>query len=191
MNHMTHMNHTIPTDAATTPGQTRHTAALLAALALMAAAAPALAQTTTPAPPRPLIVVTPPGETPQDPLDTPSTGGLFEIGWMTIDGGGITYMSGADYEFGTTVGQPDTGFSSGECYEFNGGFWSIIAPPSCYANCDHSSTPPILNVADFTCFLQRYAAGDCFANCDGSTQAPILNVADFTCFLQAYAAGCP
>jgi N-acetylneuraminic acid mutarotase len=29
----------------------------------------------------------------------------------------------------------------------------------CYANCDNSSTPPILNVGDFTCFLQKYAAG--------------------------------
>jgi hypothetical protein len=31
----------------------------------------------------------------------------------------------------------------------------------------------------------------CYANCDGSTTAPVLNVADFTCFLQKYAAGCP
>jgi hypothetical protein len=63
-----------------------------------------------------------------------------------------------------------------------------IAP--CYANCDGSTTAPILNVADFTCFLQKFAAGNSYANCDGSTQAPVLNVADFTCFLQKYAAGC-
>jgi hypothetical protein len=48
-----------------------------------------------------------------------------------------------------------------------------------------------LNVGDFTCFLQRYAAGESYANCDGSTQPPVLNVGDFTCFLQSYAAGCP
>jgi hypothetical protein len=29
----------------------------------------------------------------------------------------------------------------------------------CYANCDHSTTSPVLNVADFTCFLQKFAAG--------------------------------
>jgi hypothetical protein len=63
--------------------------------------------------------------------------------------------------------------------------------PSCYANCDGSTTTPVLNVADFTCFLQRYAAGESYANCDGSTTTPVLNVADFTCFLQSYAAGCP
>ena len=62
---------------------------------------------------------------------------------------------------------------------------------TCYANCDNSTTAPILNVADFTCFLQRFAAGDSYANCDNSTTAPVLNVADFTCFLQAFAAGCP
>jgi hypothetical protein len=65
------------------------------------------------------------------------------------------------------------------------------AAPACYANCDHSTTPPVLNVADFTCFLQKYAAADTYANCDSSTTPPVLNVADFTCFLQKYAAGCP
>jgi DNA-binding beta-propeller fold protein YncE len=70
---------------------------------------------------------------------------------------------------------------------------SIISapPPACYANCDASTTAPVLNVADFTCFLQKYAAGDPYGNCDASTTAPVLNVADFTCFLQKYAAGCP
>ncbi len=61
----------------------------------------------------------------------------------------------------------------------------------CYANCDNSTTAPILNVADFTCFLQRFAGGESYANCDNSTTPPVLNVADFTCFLQSFAAGCP
>jgi hypothetical protein len=67
----------------------------------------------------------------------------------------------------------------------------VAASSGCYPNCDNSTTSPILNVQDFTCFLQRYAAGDTYANCDNSTQAPTLNVQDFTCFLQSYAAGCP
>jgi hypothetical protein len=62
---------------------------------------------------------------------------------------------------------------------------------SCYANCDNSTTPPILNILDFTCFLNRFAAGDTYANCDGSTTPPILNILDFTCFLNHFAAGCP
>jgi agmatine deiminase len=61
----------------------------------------------------------------------------------------------------------------------------------CYANCDGSTAAPILNVADFTCFLSKFAAQDPYANCDGSTEPPVLNVADFTCFLSKFAAGCP
>jgi hypothetical protein len=61
----------------------------------------------------------------------------------------------------------------------------------CYANCDGSTQEPILNVADFSCFLTKFAAGDPYANCDGSTQEPVLNVADFSCFLTKFAAGCP
>ncbi|MEX2219848.1 MAG: hypothetical protein WD749_13940 [Phycisphaerales bacterium] len=67
----------------------------------------------------------------------------------------------------------------------------IAGPAACYANCDNSTTPPVLNVADFGCFLTRYAAGEAYANCDESTQPPVLNVADFGCFLTKYAAGCP
>lgn len=62
---------------------------------------------------------------------------------------------------------------------------------ACYANCDRGTALPILNVNDFTCFLNKYAAGDPGANCDGSTLPPVLNVNDFACFLNLYAAGCP
>jgi hypothetical protein len=65
-----------------------------------------------------------------------------------------------------------------------------IIVPRCYANCDHSTAAPVLNVADFTCYLQRYAAGDLYSNCDSSTVPPLLNVVDFVCFLTRYAAGC-
>jgi len=43
----------------------------------------------------------------------------------------------------------------------------------------------------FSNVMGAAAAPSCYANCDGSTSAPVLNVADFTCFLQKYAAGCP
>jgi hypothetical protein len=62
---------------------------------------------------------------------------------------------------------------------------------ACAANCDCSTVAPILNVADFSCFLGKFAAQDPGANCDGSTTPPVLNVADFACFLQQFAAGCP
>jgi hypothetical protein len=62
--------------------------------------------------------------------------------------------------------------------------------PPCYPNCDASTTPPTLNVLDFVCFLNRFAAADTYANCDASTTPPVLNVLDFTCFLNRFAAGC-
>jgi hypothetical protein len=74
------------------------------------------------------------------------------------------------------------------------------AAPPCYANCDGSTTAPILNVEDFICFVAEFAAASLlppeqqlthYANCDGSTTPPMLNVEDFTCFVSAFAAGCP
>jgi hypothetical protein len=62
---------------------------------------------------------------------------------------------------------------------------------TCYVNCDCSIVAPLANVADFTCFLTRFAAGDPYANCDQSTATPALNVDDFTCFLTKFAIGCP
>ena len=66
----------------------------------------------------------------------------------------------------------------------------FVRQPDCYANCDLSTSPPALNVLDFSCFLNRFAAGHPYANCDGSTTAPVLNVLDFSCFLNRFAAGC-
>ena len=71
--------------------------------------------------------------------------------------------------------------------------------PTCYANCDNSTVAPVLNVGDFTCFVQQYSIATLlpsdqqithYANCDHSTVTPAVNVGDFTCFLQKYAAGC-
>jgi hypothetical protein len=145
------------------------------------------------------IIVTPPGVDPDGNGGGISGGGGgvtdgasdLALEWLSIDGGGRTYLTGGAFEFGTTVGQPDAGPASGECFELTGGFWAVTVQQDCYANCDRSVTEPILNVGDFTCFLQHYAAGDCYANCDGSTASPVLNVGDFTCFLQRFAAGCP
>jgi hypothetical protein len=90
----------------------------------------------------------------------------------------------------------------GPCDIWNVGFWTLqdgitsftLAERlggGCYANCDASTAPPILNVLDFNCFLNHFSAGHAYANCDNSTIAPVLNVLDFNCFLNRFAAGCP
>ncbi len=65
-----------------------------------------------------------------------------------------------------------------------------VVNPGCYANCDGSTTSPILNINDFQCFLSRFGAGDVYANCDGSTASPTLNINDFQCFINRFAIGC-
>jgi hypothetical protein len=96
--------------------------------------------------------------------------------------GGVGYHPGLIGELGTSPCGPNPSNPITNSPE--------TPPAACYANCDGSTAEPILNIADFTCFLTKFAAGDPYANCDGSTTAPTLNVADFTCFLTKFAAGC-
>ena len=63
-----------------------------------------------------------------------------------------------------------------------------IGCPNCYANCDLSTSSPLLNVNDFLCFLNAFARQDPYANCDGNE---VLNAADFQCFMNRFATGCP
>jgi hypothetical protein len=62
---------------------------------------------------------------------------------------------------------------------------------ACYANCTGNTDLPLLTASDFTCFLNKFRAGDAYANCNGNTDAPLLTAADFTCFLNKFRAGCP
>jgi glucose/arabinose dehydrogenase/PKD repeat protein len=97
-------------------------------------------------------------------------------------------LDGTPYDFQSwSSGQPAT-FS----FTAPDGGLSLTADYAiaCYANCDQSTVPPILNANDFECFLNKWAAGDPYANCDQSTFPPVLNANDFQCFLNAYAAGC-
>jgi hypothetical protein len=53
---------------------------------------------------------------------------------------------------------PDTGLSVfGPVVDI--GAYEVQTISSCYANCDNSSIVPVLNVQDFSCFLNAFAAG--------------------------------
>jgi hypothetical protein len=109
-------------------------------------------------------------------------------------GGNTTPVVAGPYTLVSTVGDPMAAPpQSAGAYSIGTGFLftSTTGGSTCYPNCDGSTQVPVLNVQDFTCFLQKYSAGDAYANCDGSVQQPALNVQDFTCFLQKYSAGCP
>jgi len=51
------------------------------------------------------------------------TGGLFDLSWSTVDGGGVS-SSGGSFALGGTAGQPDAGVSAGGTFTLGGGFWS-------------------------------------------------------------------
>ncbi len=124
-------------------------------------------------------------------INPPTDGPGYDLLWNTINGGGGPLQADG-YTLDGTVGQPDAGIMSGGGIELLGGYWGLSDDSAvCYANCDSSTAPPILNANDFQCFLNKYAAADPYANCDGSTAAPVLNANDFQCFLNRYAAGCP
>jgi len=51
------------------------------------------------------------------------SGGVYDLTWNTIDGGGGTSTGGV-YTLSGTIGQPDAGTLSGGTYTLNGGFWN-------------------------------------------------------------------
>ena len=63
-----------------------------------------------------------------------------------------------------------------------------FACPNCYADCDFSEGPKRLNVNDFVCFINKYAALDPYANCNVDAA---IDIADFSCFMAKFAQGCP
>ncbi|MFG0282855.1 MAG: GC-type dockerin domain-anchored protein [Phycisphaerales bacterium JB039] len=61
----------------------------------------------------------------------------------------------------------------------------LIRVIGCYADCDGSGE---LDLFDFLCFQNMFAAGDLYADCD---ESGALDLFDFLCFQNEFAAGCP
>lgn len=62
------------------------------------------------------------------------SGGIYDLGWSTMDGGG-GLSAGGIYSANGTTGQPDAGTLSGGIYAVAGGFWGAgtAPPPLSYA----------------------------------------------------------
>ena len=62
----------------------------------------------------------------------------------------------------------------------------------CYADCDNSATPRVLDVGDFLCFQRMFVQRDPYAcNCEVSTGFGVCDIFDFLCFQNAFVTGCP
>jgi len=59
---------------------------------------------------------------------------------------------------------------------------------SCYADCDTSTSPGVLDIFDFLCFQDAFVTMDPYADCDGNS---VFDVFDFLCFQDAFVTGCP
>ena len=74
----------------------------------------------------------------------------FEIDWHTINGGGVMFSTGGEFELSGTVGQPDAGgpmvgpAESG--FELTGGFWFAQVPGDCVFD-------GAVNLLDYTTFI--------------------------------------
>jgi hypothetical protein len=133
-------------------------------------------------------------------LGTGTAGGARGLAGTVTPAGTVIYATTTEASNNRVVSVLDSGAASvptdlasaGTNAAFRGVDFApaTVVAPSCYPNCDHSTTAPCLNVLDFSCFLNAFAAGDTYANCDNSTTPPVLNVLDFSCFLNQFAAGC-
>lgn len=55
-------------------------------------------------------------------LASAQSGGGFDLGWSSIDGGGGQLSTGGGFEVLAVIGQPDAGVLIGGGYELEGGF---------------------------------------------------------------------
>ena len=55
----------------------------------------------------------------------------FDLSRSTIDGGGIMFSTGGDFELSGTIGQPDAGVMSNGPFALTGGFWFQQVPADC------------------------------------------------------------
>jgi hypothetical protein len=128
--------------------------------------------------------------------------GLTCHGWAKYDGQHWHPMPGAVASGSYNIAV-DASNSQGPSLFVNGGagIYGVAqfvgcSAATCYANCDNSTAPPILNVNDFVCFMNRFAAQDVYypfrdpyANCDQDYPAT-YTIVDFQCFINRFAVGC-
>lgn len=117
------------------------------------------------------------------------SGGVFDLSWNTIDGGGMTFATGGVYTLGGTVGQFDASTTlSGGVYTVQGGFWpGALAQGPCN-NADFAPPFGVLDFFDVQTFLNYFSAHDPRANINGDG---LFDFFDVQAFLNAFSAGCP
>ncbi len=115
----------------------------------------------------------------------------YNLDWYTIDGGGVMWSTGGDFELGGTIGQSDAGtvVMTGGGFKLVGGFWA--APPCwCLSDVNNDGNRDGLDVQGFVdCIL----AGGVNCACADLYTDGVLDVQDIATFVGDLLAGneCP
>jgi hypothetical protein len=100
-----------------------------------------------------------------------------EINRFTIDGGGMMFSTGGNFELSGTIGQTDAGVMVGEGFKLTGGFWFESPPGDCNADgivslLDHN--------AFANCMTGPSAEMDPRCECFDVDQSGAVDLADFS-----------
>ena len=61
------------------------------------------------------------------------TGGIYDLSWNSVAGGGTMFSTGGTYSLGGSAGQPAAGNAlTGTNYSLTGGFWVEFQPYRSY-----------------------------------------------------------
>ncbi len=108
--------------------------------------------------------------------------------YMTTQGGAPTLDAFMTQARRQARGNWRAAYTAGAVAAYVRAGFGVQGGPACSADLNGDGA---LTVADINMFLNFFAARDPRANCDASTTVPVLNMLDFTCFLNAFATGCP
>ncbi len=108
------------------------------------------------------------------------SGGVFELTWYTVDGGGATFSTGGDFELGGTIGQPDAGAMSGGDFRLEGGFWAVAVPTcGCLSDVNNDGQRTGADIQGFVDCLTAVGTNCACADVDGMPGLDVNDVAVF------------
>ncbi len=109
------------------------------------------------------------------------SGGVFQIPWSTIDGGGSINSTGGSFALSGTIGQPDAGAAmTGGSFSLTGGFWAGVSTAApCPADLNGDGALDFFDIA-------ALLGGSLDYNSDTA-----FDFFDIVGFLNDFQAGCP
>jgi hypothetical protein len=115
----------------------------------------------------------------------------LDIDWHTVDGGGVMWATGAGFELGGTIGQPDPSATAmtGGSFTLEGGFWTV---PPCWCMSDLNNDG-LLDGLDVQNFVDCMLSSGVNCACADMNQNGLLTATDVGTFVSGLLVGgeCP